>query len=410
MNRNDAIALDRKDPFAGKRNLFHLPKGKIYLDGNSLGALPKKVSVRVKHAVEVEWGQDLISSWNKHNWWQMPRLVGNKIAKLIGAETNSVIVADTISVNLFKIISAALAKQRPRKLILTDSGNFPSDRYVAQGLTQFMNDGSELKVVEPEQVFDSISENVAVVMLTDVDYKSARRHDMKAITAKAHQKGALVIWDLAHSAGAVPVDLMGCDADFAVGCTYKYLNGGPGSPAFVFVHPRLQNEVVPALVGWWGHAKPFDFEDEFTPVNSVARFQSGTQAMLSMVALDEAMNVWRGVAMERLYKKAGKQCAMFAAMAADRCGEFGISLYGSDKWNERGSHVCLAHDKAYAVMQAMIARGVVGDFRAPNLMRFGFTPLYTSYVNVYDAVEHLHVVLSKKLWNRKKFLIKKAVT
>ena len=410
MNRKYALALDRKDSFAKKRKLFQLPKGKIYLDGNSLGVLPKAAVARVKHAVEVEWGRDLINSWNKHKWWDLPHTVGDKIAKVIGAVPGSVVVTDTISVNLFKVLSAAVQKRRERKIILSDSGNFPSDLYVAQGLTQFMNDGHVLKVVEPEQVFDAITQDVGVVMVTEVDYRSARRHDMKAITARAHEKGCLVIWDLAHSAGAVPGRLMEVDADLAIGCTYKYLNGGPGAPAFIFVHPRLQNELMPALVGWWGHAKPFAFDEKFVPASGIRRFQTGTQPMLNMVALDAAMDAYKGVSMEKLYAKDRKQCQMFAELAEARCGKFGITVAGSRQWGERGSHVCLAHDQAYAVMQALIARGVVGDFRAPNLMRFGFTPMYVSYADVFDAVEHLHEVLAKKLWNRKKFLAKKAVT
>ncbi len=410
MKRKDAAALDRRDAFAKKRKLFQLPKGKIYLNGNSLGVLPKAAVARVKHAVEVEWGHDLINSWNKHKWWDLPLVVGDKIAKVIGAAPGSVVATDTISVNLFKVLSAAVQKRHELKIILSDSGNFPSDLYVAQGLTQFMNDGHVLNVVEPEHVFDAITEEVGVVMVTEVDYRSARRHDMKAITAHAHEKGCLVIWDLAHSAGAVPGRLMEVDADLAIGCTYKYLNGGPGSPAFVFVHPRLQNEVMPALVGWWGHAKPFAFEEKFVPAASIRCFQVGTQPMLNMVALDAAMDAYKGVNMEKLYAKAKAQCAMFADLAEARCGKFGVTLYGSRNWDQRGSHVCLAHDQAYAVMQALIARGVVGDFRSPNLMRFGFAPMYVSYADVYDAVDHLHDVLAKGLWNRRKFLARKAVT
>ena len=410
MKRKDAVALDRKDAFAKKRKLFHLPKGKIYLDGNSLGVLPKAAVARVKHAVEVEWGHDLINSWNKHGWWEMPLKVGDKIAKVIGAPPGSVVATDTISVNLFKVLSAAVRKRHERKIILSDSGNFPSDLYVAQGLTQFMDDGHTLKVVKPEQVFDAITEEVGVVMITEVDYRTARRHDMLAITQRAHEKGCMVVWDLAHSAGAVLGRLMEVDADLAVGCTYKYLNGGPGAPAFVFVHPRLQKEVMPALVGWWGHAKPFAFDENFVGADGITRFQTGTQPMLNLVALDAAMDAYKGVNMEKLYAKGRKQCQMFAELAEERCGKYGVTLFGSRNWNERGSHLCLAHDQAYAVMQALIGRGVVGDFRAPNLMRFGFTPMYTSYADVFDAVEHLHQVLSKKLWNRKKFLAKKAVT
>jgi kynureninase len=410
MKRKDALALDRADPFSKKRKLFKLPKYKIYLDGNSLGVLPKASIARVKHLVEVEWGQDLITSWNEHGWWNLPQVIGDKIAKLIGAVPNSVVVADTISVNLFKVLSAAITMRPERKVVLSDSGNFPSDLYVAQGLSRFLTGKVDLKTVEPEQIAEAISEDVAVVMLTETDYRSARRHDMQAITAKAHSVGALVIWDLAHSAGAVPVDVMACDADFAVGCTYKYLNGGPGAQAFLFVNPRLQQSAVPALVGWWGHANPFAFSIDFVPADGVRRFQSGTQGMLNMVALDAAMDAWKGVSMERLYAKAVKQCAMFTELVEHQCGEFGVSLYGERNFHQRGSHVCLQHPHAYAVIQALISRGVVGDFRAPNLMRFGFTPLYTSYVDVFDAAQHLHEVLSKRLWNKKKFLTIQSVT
>lgn len=410
MKRQEAVALDRKDPFAAKRKLFSIPRGMIYLDGNSLGVMPKAAPARVKHAVDVEWGRDLITSWNKHGWFHLPRVIGDKIARVIGAEAGSVIVADTISVNLFKVLSAAVKKRHERKIILSDSGNFPSDLYVAQGLTQFMADGHRLKVVEPEQVLDAITEEVGVVMVTEVDYRSARRHDMKAVTQKAHAKGALVIWDLAHSAGAVPGRLMEVNADFAIGCTYKYLNGGPGAPAFAFVHPRLQEEVLPALVGWWGHARPFAFSPEYEPARGILRLQVGTQPILNMVALDAAMDAYRGVDMVKLHAKGARLCQMFAELAEARCGKFGISVHGGRDWAARGSHVCLAHDEAYAVMQALIARKVIGDFRAPNLMRFGFTPLYVGHADVYDAVEHLHAVLSKRLWDKPRFKAKAAVT
>jgi kynureninase len=407
FTRADALALDANDPLKHKRQEFHLPKDVIYLDGNSLGVLPRAVSARVQHAVEIEWGRDLITSWNKNGWFLLPRVIGDKIAKLIGAVPNSVIVADSISINVFKVLSAALAKQPMRKIILSDSGNFPSDLYVAQGLAGFMNDGHELRVVEPDHILDSITEDVAVVMVTECDYRSAKRHNMKAITDKAHAMGALVIWDLAHSAGAVPGQLMDVDADFAIGCTYKYLNGGPGAPAFLFVHPRLQNDVMPALVGWWGHAAPFAFSQKFEPAEGIVRMQCGTQPILNMQALDAAMDVWADVDMNVVYEKAKTQCKMFADLAEARCD---VKLFGSRDFSQRGSHVCLQHPQAYAVMQAMIARGVIGDFRAPDLIRFGFAPLYNSYVDVWDAVEHLAQVLDGELWNTPQFLAKKAVT
>jgi kynureninase len=410
ITRKHAQAMDKADKLKHKRKEFNLPKDVIYLDGNSLGVLPKAAVARVKHAVDVEWGRDLITSWNKHGWFHLPRKTGDKIARLIGAVPESVIVADSISVNLFKVLSAAVSKRPGRKVILSDSGNFPSDLYVAQGLSTFMADGRELRVVAPEDVMDAITEDVAVVMLTETDYRSARRHDMKAVTAKAHVNGALVIWDLAHSAGAVPGALMDVNADFAIGCTYKYLNGGPGAPAFLFVHPRLQNEVMPALVGWWGHAAPFAFSQKFEAADGIIRMQCGTQPILSLQALDAALDVWADVNMEDVYVKAKQMCGMFAELAEERCGKHGVKLFGSRDMNARGSHVCLQHPESYAVMQALIARGVIGDFRAPDLIRFGFAPLYNRFVDVYDAVEHLAQVLDGKLWDVPEFRMRKAVT
>ena len=410
FTRADALKLDAADTLRHKRAEFSIPEGMIYLDGNSLGVLPKAAVARVKQAVDVEWGVDLITSWNKHGWFQMPKEIGNKIARLIGAPKDSVIVADSISVNMFKVLSAALAKTPSRKIILSDSGNFPSDLYVAQGLTQFTSDGRTLKVVEPEAVMDAITEDVSVLMLTETDYRSARRHDMKAVTDKAHAKGCLVIWDLAHSAGAVPGRLDKVNADFAVGCTYKYLNGGPGSPAFIYVHPRLQNEVMPALVGWWGHAAPFAFAQNFEAAAGITRMQCGTQPILSMQALDAAINVWVDVEMVDVYAKAQKMCALFTELAEARCGKHGVKLYGSRDWGHRGSHVCLRHDEAYAIMQAMIHAKVIGDFRSPDMMRFGFAPLYNSYADVWDAVEKLSQVLDGRLWEVAEFRERKAVT
>ena len=410
ITRADALKLDAADILKHKRAKFSIPDGMIYLDGNSLGVLPKAAMARVKHAVDVEWGVDLITSWNKHGWFQKPLVIGNKIARLIGAPKDSVIVADSISVNMFKVLSAALAKNPSRKVTVSDSGNFPSDLYVAQGLNGFINNGHSLRVVEPEAVMDAITDDVAVVMLTETDYRSARRHDMKAVTDKAHATGALVIWDLAHSAGAVPGQLEEVNADFAVGCTYKYLNGGPGSPAFAYVHPRLQNEVMPALVGWWGHATPFEFSQNYEPAAGIMRMQCGTQPVLSMQALDAAMDVWADVDMVDVYAKAQKMCALFVQLAEARCAKHNVQLFGPRDFSKRGSHVSLRHEQSYAVMQALISKRVIGDFRAPDMMRFGFAPLYNSYADVWDAVEVLRQVLDEKLWDVPQFRERKAVT
>jgi kynureninase len=410
MTRNDCLELDGQDVLASRRELFHLPKGMIYLDGNSLGVLPRNVSARVTAAVEQQWGETLIKSWNEHGWFHLPQKIGNRLAKLLGAERDSVIVGDSISVNLFKILSSALDQRRDRKIILTDSGNFPSDIYVAQGLAQFMADGYDVKVVAPEEVAAAINDQIAVVMITEVDYRTARRHDMKALTKIAHANGALMIWDLAHSAGAVPVDLKGGNADFAVGCTYKYLNGGPGAPAFLYVKPELQNKVQPALVGWWGHARPFAFDQDFVPASGIIRQQCGTQPILSMTALDAALDAWNGVDMDVLHAKSKAQCKLLIDLVELNCAKHGIKAAGPRDMNSRGSHVSFHCTQGYAVMQALIAQGVVGDFRAPDIIRFGVTPLYNSYVDIWDAANILTRILDDALWNTPEFLTKKAVT
>ena len=410
ITRAECEALDRSDVLAGKRTAFHLPTGVIYLDGNSLGVLPRNVPARVKAAMEQEWGETLIRSWNEHGWFDLPQKIGNRLARFIGAEPGSVVVGDSISVNLFKILTSALGQRRKRKVILSDSGNFPSDLYVAQGLTQFMADGHEVRVVAPEDVAASITSDVAVVMITEVDYRTARRHDMKAITKLAHDAGALMIWDLAHSAGAVPVDLKGCGADFAVGCTYKYLNGGPGAPAFLYVRPELQNVIQPALVGWWGHAKPFAFDLDFVPAPGIIRQQCGTQPILSMTALDAALDVWEGVDLMDLYAKSKTLCQLLVTLVEERNSRHGLKLSGLRDMDKRGSHVSFHCPEGYAVMQALIAQGVIGDFRMPDVIRFGITPLYTSFADIWDAAEILTRILEEKLWNRPEFLAKKAVT
>ena len=410
ITRNDCLGRDAKDAFAAKRDLFSLPKGVIYLDGNSLGALPKNVSKRVTAAVEQQWGETLVKSWNEHGWFHLPQKIGNRLARLIGAEPDSVTVGDSISVNLFKILSAAVVHKRDRKIILTDSGNFPSDIYVAQGLTQFLANGYEVKVVDPEEVAAAINDKVAVVMITEVDYRTARRHDMKALTKMAHASGALMIWDLAHSAGAMPVDLTGGDADFAVGCTYKYLNGGPGAPAFVYVKPTLQNQVQPALVGWWGHAKPFEFDLDFVPAHGIIRQQCGTQPILSMTALDAALDAWDDVDMEELHGKSKALCQLLIDLVEESCASHGIKAAGPRDLDKRGSHVSFNCAEGYAVMQALIADGVVGDFRAPDIIRFGVAPLYTRFADIWDAAAILARVLDEKLWDKPEFMAKKAVT
>jgi kynureninase len=410
MKRSDCETLDRTDAFAAKRQLFHLPPGMIYLDGNSLGMMPKHVPARVQEAAQKQWGDTLIKSWNEHGWFHLAQGIGDRIARLIGAPAGSVIAGDTISVNLFKLLGAAAKLNPQRRVILSDNGNFPSDLYVAQGFRDLLDDGYVLKVVAPDEVMDAIDETIAFTMITEVDYRSARLHDMKAVTAEAHAKGALTIWDLAHSAGATPVELTGSNADFAVGCTYKYLNGGPGAPAFLYVKPELQNKVQPALSGWWGHAAPFAFDLDYRPAPGIIRNQCGTQPILSMTALDAALDVWDDVDMRALRVKSISLCRTFIDLVRQRCGQHGVTVDGPSDLNQRGSHVSLHHAQGYAVMQALIASHVIGDFRAPDMMRFGFTPLYTSFGDVWDAVEILARILDQRAWDQPQFLAKKAVT
>jgi kynureninase len=410
ITRNTALTLDARDPLRHFRDRYHLPKDKIYLDGNSLGPMAKSVAARVTDAVNRQWAEDLITSWNRNNWFTLPRSMGNKIARLVGGGTDNVIVADTISINLFKLLTGALALRRDRKIILSDTGNFPSDLYVAQGLNEFLKDGHSLKTVAPEAVMDAITEDVAVVMVTEVDYRTARRHDMKAVIARAHAMGALVIWDLSHSVGAIPVDLLGDDTDFAVGCTYKYVNGGPGAQAFVFVHPRHHTTAMPALVGWWGHENPFAFDREWKAAEGLVRQQCGTQAILSLVALDAALDEWADVDMLAVEKKSHSLCQLFVDLVETSSSTYGLKLAGPRAMHSRGSHVSFHCDNGYAVMQALIAAGVVGDFRAPDLIRFGFAPLYNSHAEVFDAAAKLAQILEHRLWDTPEFTTRKKVT
>ncbi len=410
ITRDDCAALDANDTLRDYRRRFLLPPNIIYLDGNSLGPLPQGVQTTVAWHMDIGWGVELITAWNKQKWFSLPLSIGDDIGRLIGAGRGNTVVGDTISVNLFKVLTAALRLRPERNIILSDTGNFPSDLYVAQGLSQFLNGTYQLRCVEPDAVDTAITEDIAVLMLTDVDYRTSRRHDMLRLTRLAHDKGCLVIWDLSHSAGALPVDLLGCDADFAVGCTYKYLNGGPGAPGFVFVHPNHQDVAEPALVGWWGHADPFAFDTGWRPAQGIARFQCGTQAILSVVALDAALAIWKDVDMAHIHAKSQSLCKLFVDLTETHCSTHGLQLAGPRDFAQRGSHVSFSHPRGYAVMQALIAQGVIGDFRAPDLMRFGLAPLYNTHVDVFDAVQTLVRILDQRLWDAPEFQTRKTVT
>lgn len=399
---------DQNDVLFGKRNGFLIPDGLIYLDGNSLGVLPKHVPEKLQDVVTKEWGNSLIKSWNEHNWIDLPTRVGDRIGRLIGAPKGTVVACDSTSVNVFKVLSAALSLRPERKIILSDNGNFPTDLYVAQGLQALLDNGHELKIVAPEEVEIAISEDVAVMMLTEVDYRTGRLHDMANLTRIAHNNGALAIWDLAHSAGAFPVDLSGANADFAVGCGYKYLNGGPGSPAFLYVAPEHQDKVTSPLTGWMGHDAPFAFDLDYRPVNGVSRMTVGTPAILSLSSLNAALDVFDDVDMADIRKKSISLSELFIAEVEVACPQ--LTLASPRNPLGRGSQVSFKFSEGYAVMQALIARGVIGDFRAPDIMRFGFTPLYISHQDVVDAVAILADILKTGSWDKPEFKARSKVT
>jgi kynureninase len=403
------LAADASDPLRGFRARFQLPEGLIYLDGNSLGALPRATQPRLARAVEQEWGHDLIGSWNSHDWFGAPRRVGDKIASLIGAEAGEVIVADSVSVNLFKLLTAALVRQVGRKTILSEPGNFPTDLYMAQGVARMLGD-RVLRTVPADEIIGAIDDDTAVVMLTHVHYKTGRKLDMAGVTAAAHAKGALVLWDLSHSAGAVRVDLKGCEADLAVGCGYKYLNGGPGAPAFLFVARRLQDKLISPLAGWMGHARPFDFIDDYEPGAGITRFACGTPPMLSLIALEKGVDLMLDADPALIADKAEALSELFIKTVEPLCAGQGLSLVSPRSFADRGSHVSFAHERAYEICRALIARGVVGDFRAPDVVRFGFTPLYTRFADAWAAGDALAAVLETRAWDSPAFRVRTAVT
>ncbi|PSM20189.1 MULTISPECIES: kynureninase [Nitratireductor] len=394
--------------FSKTRALFHLPDGLVYLDGNSLGPLPKKAVDKTATMMREEWGEMLIRGWNAAGWMAQPRQVGDRVGRLIGAPEGSVVLGDTLSIKVYQALASALELRPQRKVVLSDNGNFPTDLYMASGLIQSLDKGHELKIVAPEEVEDAIDDTVAALMLTEVDYRTGRLHDMKRLTEKAHAAGALAIWDLAHSAGALPVDLAGADADFAVGCTYKYLNGGPGAPAFIYVAPRLAEKVRPALSGWLGHDAPFAFDLDYRAGRGIDRMRVGTPPVIALAALDAALDAWEGVDMADLRAASIRLSERFIVEVERRCPD--LTLGSPRDPEQRGSQVSFLHDNGYAIMQALIAHDVIGDFRAPNAMRFGFTPLYLGEDEVVAGAERLERILVERLWDRPEFHERAAVT
>jgi kynureninase len=428
---NDCRALDARDALRPLRDHFVLPDGVIYLDGNSLGVLPRSAAARVAEVITREWGQDLIRAWNSAGWFHLPQRLGDRIALLIGAGPGEVVATDSTSVNLYKVLSAALnmaAEDAPaRKVIVSERSNFPTDLYIAEGLCR--ERGCTLQLVEPDEITAALTQDAAVLMLTHVNYRTGAMHDMAALTSAAHAAGCLTVWDLAHSAGAVPVDLQGAGADFAVGCGYKYLNGGPGAPAFVWVHPRHTDRFRQPLSGWWGHAAPFEFTPDYRPAPGITRYLCGTQPILSLAALECGLEVFGAAqalgGMSALRAKSLALTDLFITLVEERCAGQGLALATPRNHAQRGSQVCLSRGEgAYAIVQALIARGVIGDFRAgsgdpstgsgrtenPDILRFGFTPLYIGFEDVWHAVEHLKQVLESAEWKRPEFNQKHAVT
>jgi kynureninase len=394
---DEAQAPDASDPLAFARERFRIPDGIIYLDGNSLGALPAATSATLATTAERQWGEDLIASWTKHDWIDWTTQIAARLAPIVGAQPSELLIADSTSVCLFKLLAAAVRARIGRKTILTQNRNFPTDLYVAQGLAKML--GLKLNAVEPKGVISAIDADTAVVTLTHVDYRSAAIHDMRAVNTAAHATGALVVWDLSHSAGAIELDLNGSGCDLAVGCGYKYLNGGPGAPAFLYVAERLQDELHSPLQGWMGHAEPFAFDDDYLPASGILKFLTGTPSILALAALDAGLATFDGIAMRDLAAKSRALSQLFIDEVEARCGSE-VRLASPRDPAERGSHAVFAHPNGYAVMQALIARGVIGDFRAPDLMRFGFAPLYNSFADMVRAAEILAEILASAEWDQ----------
>ena len=391
-----------------RKEAFDLPEGVIYLDGNSLGPLPRAAAARAQQVIASEWGKQLIRAWNGAGWMALPRRVGDRIARLIGAPEGSVATGDTLSIKVYQALDAALKMRPDRRVILSDSGNFPSDLYMAQGLAGTIGRGHELRTPAPEDLAAAITDEVAVVMLTHVDYRSGRMHDMAAITRAAQAAGAVMIWDLAHSAGALPVGIAASGAEFAVGCSYKYLNGGPGAPAFIYVRPDIVTGIDPALAGWLGHEAPFAFEAAYRPAMSTERLRVGTPPILQLAVLDAALDIWEGVDLQALRAASLALSETFIAEVERRCPA--LRLASPRAGAQRGSQVSFHFEQGYAAMQALIDQGVIGDFRAPDIMRFGFTPLYLDEADVIAAAGRLERVISDGLWRDPRYQTRAAVT
>lgn len=413
--RESCVAADRQDPLAPLKARFDLPPGVLYMDGKSLGVMPRAAAARAAEVITQEWGTGLIRSWNTAGWFELPSRLGDKLAGLLGAKEGELVITDTTSLNIFKALAASLRiqqkRQPERRVILSERDNFPTDLYMIQGMIDLLQQGYEMRLIDDDLPLErALDEDVAVVLLSHVNYRSGQMHDMAAVTRQAHERGALVIWDLAHAAGAVPVDLNGADADYAVGCTYKYLNGGPGSPAFIWVAPRHIPDFWQPLSGWWGHQRPFDMTVAYEPAGGIRRYLCGTQPIVSLAMVECGLDVAREADMAEVRRKSLALGDLFIALVEERCAGHPLTLVTPRDHAQRGSHVSLRHPNGYEVMQALIARGLIGDYREPEVLRFGLTPLYFGYADVWDAVEILKDVLDSKAWDKPEFKQRSAVT
>lgn len=406
--REKVEGLDQTDPLAEKRRLFHLPEGLIYLDGNSLGPRPEGVAARLKAVVEKEWGEGLVRSWNAAEWIALPQRLGAKLAPIIGARPGEVIACDSTSVNLFKVLMAAVAINKGRQKIVTEAGNFPTDSYIIRSVASLT--GLECLARPAERLLEAVDKDTACLVLTHVNYRTGEFYDLEATTRKAHEMGALVIWDLSHSAGAMPLDLEGAGADFAVGCGYKFLNGGPGAPAYLFVAEALQDKVQPVLSGWMGHARPFDFAADYEPATGIGRNLCGTPGILGMAALDAALDAFADVDMEEVRRKSMQLGDLLVDLVEDQCADHGFTVISPHDATMRASQVSIAHPQGYAIMQALISKGVIGDYRDPEVMRFGITPLYLRFIDLWEAVGHLRRIMEAESWRRPEFSERRLVT
>jgi len=408
LNRQYFEALDNNDELAPMREKFCLEKGLIYLDGNSLGVLPKATASHISQVITQQWGEGLIRSWNTHQWMEKPTKLGDKVAQLIGSKKAQVLVCDTTSVNIFKLAAAAVKMRPGRSKLITEIGNFATDLYLLQGLAKLLGNQVEVIALPREQVLSAIDEDTALVLLTHAHFKTGAMWDMASVTQMTQKKGALVMWDLSHSVGAMPINLDEINVDLAVGCTYKYLNGGPGSPAFLYVAAQHQDLFEQPLTGWLGHEKPFDFEDDYQGAAGIQQAMCGTPPVLANAALEVALNLMLSVDMHLVRVKSQLMGNLFIQLIQQRCPQFEVESPTDDE--QRGSHVSLAHTQGYAIMQALIARNIIGDFRAPKTLRFGFTPLYLRYVDLWDTVEALEDIMLQESWNQPEFLHRQAVT